>query len=314
MIHLSEDDVRHVLDLREAVDLVETALRDRACSRAVDVARERAHTSHGTLSILQGAAPEAGVVGYKAYYATPHGTRSHVYLYDAFSGEPLALIEAGWFNVLRTGAASGAATRLLARENAQVVGQIGAGRMGEGQLEAVCAVRPVRRALVYARTRDKLEAFCRRMSERLNLEVVPAESAEAAVRAADIVNVITKSATPVLLGAWLVRGQHVNAAGANVLSRRELDTEAVRRSDVIALDSRDTAMRECGDLLPLIEAGVLNWDALPELGEIAAGARPGRTGDEQVTLFESHGMALEDLYVAARVLERARAEGLGRDL
>jgi len=314
MLYITEDDVIRVLKMSDAVSLVERGLVDRARRLAVDVPRERARTPQGALNILQGAAPLAGVVGYKAYYVTPHGSHSHIYLYDADGGVPLAILEASHFNVVRTGAASGAATRHLARGNAAVVGQIGAGRMGAGQLEAVCAVRPVRSARVYSRTGDKLQAFCRMMSEKLGIEVMPAGSAETAVRGADIVNVITQSSTPVLLGAWIDPGQHVNAAGSNALSRRELDMAAMRRCELIVVDSRETARKECGDILPLVEAGLAYWDALPEIGEIAAGLRPGRTSDGQVTLYESHGMAIQDLYVAAKVIELARAQGLGRKI
>lgn len=309
MRFVSEADVSRVLTMRDAVDCVERALADHARGSAIDVPRERTRTGLGTLSILQGAAPQAGVTGYKAYYATPLGSRSHVYLYDAVSGVPLALIEANFFNVLRTGAASAAATRHLARKDATVLGQIGAGRIGAGQLEGVCAVRPIRSARVYARTRDKLEMFCADMSEKLGIEVLPADSAADAVRGADIVNVITKSAVPVLAGAWLTPGQHVNAAGNNQLSRRELDAEAVRRFDLIAVDSRDTARRECGELLPLVESGHLRWESVTEIGEIMAGLQPGRVSDEQITLYKSHGMAVQDLYVAARVLQLVRAQG-----
>ena len=314
MLYLSEQDVTHVLRMHDAIALVEDALRDRACGRASDNPRERTRTRLGTLNILQGAAPAAGVAGYKAYYATPHGSRSHLYLYDAVSGEPLALIEADAFNVVRTGAASGVATRHLARESACVVGQIGAGRMGAGQLEAVCAVRPIRSARIYSRTREKLERFCAAMAQRLGIEVLPAESAEAAVRGAHIVNVITRSGTPVLSGAWLEPGQHINAAGVNVLTRRELEVDAIERCDLLVVDSRDTARRECGDLLPLVEAGRVDWNVLPELGEVIAHLRPGRTADAQITLYKSHGMAVQDLYVGARVLERARTQGLGQAL
>lgn len=314
MLYLTEDDVRSTLVMSDAVERVEEALKHLARGAAVNVARERTRIPQGTLHILQGAAPEVGVIGYKAYYSTPAGTRSHVHLYDHSTGRPLALIEANFFNVVRTGGATGVATRYLARDDAAVVGQIGAGRMGAGQLEAVCRVRAVRRARVYARTRDKLEAFCEAMAVRLGIDVSPAESAASAVRGADIVNVITKSSTPVLPGAWLEAGQHVNAAGSNALTRRELDVEAVRRCEVVAVDSRDTARKECGDLLPLVEAGFAHWDALPEIGEIAAGLRSGRRSREQVTLYESHGMAIQDLYVAAHVLGLARARGLGSDI
>lgn len=314
MLYLTEQDVRSVLTMGDAIALVEQGLRDLAGQGAVDIPRQRTRTALGTLSILQGAAPSAGVAGYKAYYSTPHGSRSHIYLYHATSGDPLALIEANGFNVVRTGAATGVATRYLARGDSTIVGQIGAGRIGAGQLEAVCAVRAIRRARVYARTRDKLEAFCREMSERLDVEVLPADSGEAAVRGAHIINVITKSATPVLSGAWLEPGQHINAAGSNLLTRLELDADAVRRCDIVVVDSRETARRESGDLLPLVESGKLRWETLPELGEIMVATRSGRVDHQQVTLYESHGMAIEDLYVAAKVLALAEAQGLGRDL
>jgi ornithine cyclodeaminase len=128
------------------------------------------------------------------------------------------------------------------------------------------------------------------------------------------VNVITKSATPVLLGDWLEPGQHVNAAGSNALTRRELDLRAVQRCELIAVDSRETARKECGDLLPLVEAGWAHWESLAEIGEIAAGLRPGRTSDQQITLYESHGMAIQDLYTARKVYDLARAQGLGREV
>lgn len=314
MRHLNEEDVRGLLDMDTAIERVHAALVARALGRAVDVPRERVRVPQGIQHLLQGGAPEIGVVGYKVYYARPGAVRYHVHLFDVATGDYLAIVEASHLGMVRTGAASGVATRVLARADSRTVGQIGAGKQGVGQLEAVCAVRPIERACVYARTREPLVAWCEEMSARLGIPVEPADSAAAAVRGADVVNVITRSATPVLEGTWLEPGQHVNAAGANALSRRELDLAAAKRCDLLAVDARGTARKECGDLLPLVEAGLADWDTLPEIGEIAAGLRPGRTRDDQVTLFESHGMALQDLYVARAVLDRALAAGVGRDL
>ena len=315
MLYLSDQDIQQVLTMRDAIELVERAHVACAQGRAVDTPRTRTLSASRSLNILQAAAPEIGVTGYKAYYATPSGTQSHVYLYDYDSGKLLAQMDCNFhLNTTRTGAASGLATRHLARSTAHVIGQIGAGNHGASQLAAVCAVRPIKRAQVYARTREKLVAFCEQMSARLKIEIVAAESAEAAVRGADVVNLITKSAIPVLLGEWLAPGQHINAAGSNALMRRELDAEAARRCALIAVDSRGTARNECGDLLPLVEAGLLHWEALPEIGEIAAGMRPGRTSDEQITLYESLGLGIQDIYVAAKVLERARELKLGREI
>jgi len=312
--YLTEKDVKQLITMPLALEAVEAAHRALAEQRAVDVPRARIHLPAGTQHVLQAAAPELGYIGFKYYYTRPTGKSFYVHLMNTESAKLEAIIEAIHMSMVRTGAASGVATRYLASEDATVLGQIGAGHQGIGQLEAVCSVRRIRNARVYARNRDRLTAFCNTMSEKLGVEVTPAASAEAAVRGAHIVNVITKSAEPVLQGKWLEPGQHVNAAGSNALSRRELDEDAVKRCDVVTVDSRGTARNECGDLLPAIEKGWHRWETLTEIGEVVAGRAAGRTSPGQISLYESHGMGLQDLYVGAAVLALAREKGVGADL
>ncbi|HET9664927.1 MAG TPA: ornithine cyclodeaminase family protein [Burkholderiales bacterium] len=312
--YLTENDIKQLLTMPIALDCVQQALKAHAENRAIDVPRARIHLPSGTQHVLQAAAPELKLIGFKYYYTRPGGKSFYVHLMNTETARLEAILEAVWMSMVRTGAASGVATRCLAREDATTVGQIGAGFQGIGQLEAVCRVRKIRTARVYARTRERLNAFCERMSRQLEIEVIPAESAQAAVAGADIVNVITRSASPVLSGAWLEAGQHVNAAGSNALARRELDTAAVEKSDVITVDARATARRESGDLLPAVEKGTLRWDALVEIGEVIAGRAAGRTSASQITLYESHGMGLQDLYVGARMLQLAREQAIGTDL
>jgi ornithine cyclodeaminase/alanine dehydrogenase-like protein (mu-crystallin family) len=313
--YLTEKDVHGLLDMPTAIGLVERALADRALGRAVDVPRVRARIPAGTLHVLEAAAPELDLIGYKAYYsAVATGTRFFVHLFEATSGKPVAMIEASHLGMVRTGAASGAAARYLARKDAAVVGMIGAGKQAVGQLEAVCNVRKIEEIRVWSRSRDRAQKFCDDMLPKLNVPMRAVDSAEHAVRGVDIINVITKSATPVLKGEWLEPGQHVNAAGSNALTRREIDEAAARRADLIVVDARGTAKNECGDLLPLVEKGFLDWDALTELGDIIAGRAPGRTKPEQITLYESHGMGIQDIYVAGKLLEMARARNVGVDL
>jgi len=264
--------------------------------------------------VLQAAAPDLGWIGFKYYYTRPGGKTFYVHLIDIETAKLAAIIEAVWMSMIRTGAASAVATRYLANPEASILGQIGAGFQGIGQLEAVCAVRRIRAARVYSRTRDKLEAFCRKMSQQLGIEVIPAESARAAVQGAHIINVITKTATPVLLGEWLERGQHINAAGSNALNRRELDESAVERCELVTVDSRGTARNECGDLLPLVERGHVEWEHITEIGEVIAGDAAGRASATDITLYESHGMGVQDLYIGARMLELARERGIGTEL
>ena len=312
--YLTENEVKQLLTMKDAVSLVEEAMKARADGRASDVPRVRTRVPQGTLHVLEAAAPDLNRIGYKAYYSSPTGTRFHVHLYDMAKGPLEAILEASHLGMVRTGAASGVATRYLAREDASIVAMIGAGKQAVGQLEAVCEVRNIREVRVWSRKADTARNFCDALSGRLKLDMRVAESGAEAVRGAHIVNVITKAANPVLLGEWLEPGQHVNAAGSNSLVRRELDQAAVKRAGYITVDSRNTARNESGDLLPLTESGVLDWDALTEIGEVIVGRARRRSSPDEITLYESHGMGIQDLYVAHRVLELARARGVGVDL
>jgi len=191
---------------------------------------------------------------------------------------------------------------------------IGAGHQAIGQLEAVCAVRDIRAVTVYSRNSDRLRGFCTAMESRLGRSVQAAASGAEAVRGADIINIMTASATPVLTGDWLEPGQHINASGSNTLTRRELDDAAVLRCSRVVVDARGTARNDCGDLFPLVEMGIFHWDALPELGEVITGRAPGRSAKDDITLFESHGMAIEDIYVSRFVLDTAQQFALGVEL
>ena len=314
MRYLTEKDVAGLLTMPDALECVEQAMKARALARAIDVPRMRIRIPEGTQHVLQAAAPELGYIGFKYYYTTPRGKSMYVHLMNIANAKLEAIIEADWMGIMRTGAASGVASKHLAVKGASVLAQLGAGRQGVGQIEAVCRALDIKSVRVYARTRDKLEAWCKTQSQKLGIEVLPAASGAAALDGAHVVNVITKSATPVLHGEWLQPGQHINAAGSNALNRVELDEAAVRRCDLVTVDSRGTAANECGDLLAAVERGLLQWEALPEIGEVIAGRAPGRTSARQITLYESHGMGIQDIYVCARLLALARERGVGADL
>ncbi len=315
MIHyLTEKDVQQVLNMEILLETTERSLKDRALHNAIDIPRQRIYTPEGTQHVLQASSKAIGYTGFKYYYTRPTGKSFYVHLISIETGKLAAIVEAIWMSMVRTGAASGAATNYLANEDASIVGQIGSGYQSIGQLEAVCAVRKIKEARVYSRTRDKLEAYCKKMSDKLGVSVIPAESAEAAVRGAHILNVITKSATPTIKGEWLTPGVHINAAGSNALSRAEIDDATVKRCDLITVDSRGTAQKECGDLVSSAEKGVIQWEYLTEIGDVYAGLAPKRTSATQITLYESHGMGIQDLYGAAKALELAKARGLGVEL
>jgi len=315
VMFLGEQDVQDLLTMDIALEQVERALKDRALGRAVDVPRARIQTTAGIQHVLQACAPELGYIGFK-YYFTPPGKRgaTYVHLINMQTGKLEAIVEAVLLGMTRTGAASGVAAKYLANPGASVLAQLGAGYQGMGQLEAVVRALNIREARVYARTRDKLEAWCKKMADRLGIPVLAAASAPEAISGAHVVNIMTKSVTPVIDGDWLQPGQHVNAAGSNALSRREIDAKTVQRATLITVDSRGTARNECGDLIAAAETGRINWDTLTEIGEVIAGRMPGRASKDDITLYESHGMGIQDLYTAAKLLELARRRNVGTSL
>lgn len=304
-------EAEQLLDMPQAIALIEQAFRDLADGQAIDSPRRRSRMPGKTVHIMQALAPRIGVAGFKAGYSRGPGL---IHLYDYESGRYEAMIEADWLGRMRTAATTAVATRMLARQNASVVACFGLGRHGRFQLAAVSEVRKISTVQVFGRNRERVSGFCVAMSKRLGVPVVAAASAHEALAGADIVNLITPSATPLFDGAWLEAGQHVNAAGSNEFNRREIDLETIKRSDVIVVDSREVAQAESGDLLPAVDAGLVQWEHLASLADIVAGRRAARTSDQQITLFESHGMCIEDLYVAKHVLDAARQRNIGVDL
>ncbi len=311
---LKESDVERLLTMPLALELVERVHREYSAGEAIDVPRERTRLPKTALHILQGAVPSAGVFGYKAYTSSREGIRFLVYVFNAERGNLEAIVEANRLGMMRTGAAGGVAARHLSRPDSRVAGVFGAGWQAEGQIEALAAVRSLERVKVYSRRADRLAAFCARMGERLSLAVEPAASARETVEGSDIVVTITTAATPVFDGEWIQPGQHVNAAGSNSLLRQEIDEATVRKAARVVVDSRPSALKEAGDLLPALEKGRLHAGQLVEIGEVMNGTRPGRTQAGEVTLFESQGMAIQDLVIAAELARRARAAGLGTEV
>jgi len=215
---------------------------------------------------------------------------------------------------MRTGAASGIATRLLANAHARTLGVIGTGKQSRMQVAAVCTVRPIRQVRVFSRTAEYREAYARSLQSELGVEVVPASSAQACVAEADVVVTITKSAEPVCRAEWLAEGAHVNVAGANSDARREVDAETVLRAAVKVTDHVAQAKEEAAEFRALVAAGKLEWSAIRELGELVTGKAKGRTSPSELTLFKSLGIALEDVAFAELVYERALATGVGRPI
>lgn len=311
---LTEADVTALLPMPLALEAVEEVFRWQGEGKLTNRPRVRLPVPGGLLQVMPAAVPEARVMGLKAYATVRGQAKFVVLLFSTESGALLAVIEADRLGQMRTGAASGVATKYLARRDADRVGCYGTGWQARSQLEAVCAVRRVREVRVYGRDPERRARFAEEMSATLGVPVTPADRPEAVAREASILITITGSKTPVLEGRWIMPGAHVNAAGSNALQRAELDVEAVRRASLVVTDSLEQARLECGDLVAPIEQGVLRWEDVHELGEVVAGKRPGRRGPDDVTLFESQGVAMEDVAVAARLVARARERQTGREI
>src|ERR1051325_3855817 len=215
---------------------------------------------------------------------------------------------------LRTGAASGVATKYLARENSCVAAIIGTGGQARTQLEAVAAVRKLESARVYGRDAAKREKFCTEMSPRLGIPVSSSGSSGEAVRGADIVCTATTSSQPVVFGADLTPAVHINAIGANHAHKRELDDETVASADVIVVDSVEQSRQEAGDLIIAFKEDEICWTGVRKLSDVVAGRVSGRTSNAEITLFKSNGIASWDLAVAMKVYAAARKKKLGREL
>jgi ornithine cyclodeaminase/alanine dehydrogenase-like protein (mu-crystallin family) len=297
-----------------ALEAVEQGLRKMALDEAQNVPRARTQTDHAMLHVLSAAAKGLGVLGYKAYATSRKGASFHIGLFDGRTGALLSLMQADFLGQMRTGAASGVATEYMARPEASEVGLFGCGKQARTQLLAICKVRKINRAQVYSPNEEHRRRFAAEMSERCQTEVVPVARPEMAAEDKDIVITATTSREPILNGHWLAEGTHINAVGSNFLGKAEMDAVAVRRCETIVVDSKDQARLEAGDFVQALEDGSIHWADVHELGQVIVGRYTGRKHPQDVTLFKSLGIAIEDVAVAARVYEKATAAGVGRTI
>ncbi len=311
-LFLREADVEKLVTMEMALDAVERAFRLQGEGKAEIAPRRRCRLEKGLLHVMSASLPD--LAGLKSYTTVAGTARFHVYLYAGDDGRLLSIMEANKLGQMRTGAASGIATRYMARQDASRVGILGTGWQARSQLEAVRAVRQIETIVAFGRDKQRRETFCKEMTEQLGVGVYPAGSAEEAANDMDIVITATAAKEPVLRGEWLAAGAHINAIGSNSLSRQELDVEAVRRSACVVVDSLEQAKMESGDLARAAEADAFYWEDARELGLVVTGEFPGREEAKEITLFKSNGIALEDVALAGKIYHAAVAAGLGENL
>jgi ornithine cyclodeaminase len=324
---LNADDVRQALPMRQAIPAMKSAFAALADGRAEMPLRCRlAVAPHEAVTLampafVNGADGQSLTV--KVVSVFPHNTVRGlatvfgvVLLLEADSGRPLALLEGGSLTALRTGAASGVATELLSRPGSEVAAVFGAGVQARTQLEAVCAVRPIRKAWIYSRTPSRAAALAAEMAGQGDIpgDLRVATAAMEAVAEADVVCTATTSSQPVFADTDLKPGVHINAVGAYTPQMREVPGATVRRA-LVVVDARAAALAEAGDLLIPIREGLIGANHIhAELGEIVLGRQPGRTAEGQVTVFKSVGLAVQDALAATTAYQNARAMGLGHQV
>lgn len=314
VLFLNEEDVKSILTMADAVKVLEEMFRQQGLGNIINNPRQRVRTKDSMLHYLAGALPHLGVMGYKAYTTHKGGMKFRVFLHDIESGELMSIMEGNYMGMIRTGAVSGVATKFMARENTHRVGIYGAGWQARGQLAAMCAVRDIKGIKVFSRNKEKRQEFAKFMEELLEVEVAPAVTPEDAAEDADCVITATSAFEPVFTSDWLTPGMHVNAIGGNFLFKREISENTVRSAGKKVVESIEQCMIEAGEFLPLIEKGRMKWSDLIELGDVVTGKVSGRDTEEEITLFKSVGVAVEDIAVAAHIYNIAKKAGIGTSL
>jgi ornithine cyclodeaminase/alanine dehydrogenase len=321
MLVLSRADIAAVIDMGEVIEAVQTAHGEHAAGRASQPTRTSVAVPGTESAILPmtaalAAPPAAGI---KLLSIFPDNAAAGlpplsavIVLVDLATGRCSAVLEGGLLTAYRTAAASAVATRQLAREDSTVLGLIGAGLEARTHLDAIRLVRPIETVAVWSRTSATATAFAEDVADR-GIAVRIEDDPEAVVRAAHVLCTLTPSPTPIVKGAWLQPGTHVNAVGTHWIDKREVDTEAVARARVV-VDSHDANVRECGDLMiPVAEGAIELAHFADEIGEVVNGEKPGRTGME-ITMYQSVGVAIQDVATARLIAERAKERRIGTEI
>lgn len=317
---LNRDQVRDLLDMRAAIDAVEGALVEFSAGHAVMPVRVVTSVpAHGGIVLgMPAFLGQTNALGTKivtVYKDNPSKglptILAVVVVNDPATGKVEAIMDGGYLTAVRTAAASAVGTKYLARKDAKVVGILGTGVQGESHLWAMREVANVERAVIYNRSRAKAEKFRDEQSRRFDMPIEIVEGEEAVCRASDILILATTATTPVIKCEWLKPGVHINAVGSHSPPARELDTDTVCRARIV-VDSREANLKESGDLLiPMSEGKLAAEQFQDEIGEVAAGKKPGRRSDDEITIYKSVGIAIEDVATGDLVLRRAREKGIG---
>lgn len=320
VVIINQQEVTELLPMRECITAMENVFRSLVAGECMLPLRQIMWLEEriGALGMMPSYCKTTGTIGVKAVTffpgneGTEHDThQGAVLLYESKRGRLISMVDATAITAIRTAAVSGVATKLLAREDVKTLALIGSGVQARVHLDAMMVSRPISSVRVCSKSLERAEAFVNAVAPRAGIAITAIESVQEAVDGADIVCTVTSSPDPILKGAWLTPGTHVNAVGSSVPFVRELDGEAVQRSKLF-VDRRESAINEAGDFVIAKRDGLITDDhILGEIGEVLTGAVPGRTAPDDITLFKSVGLAVEDLAAARHVYDKACKNGVG---
>jgi len=314
-LHINESEVKSVFTMPRAIEAVEAISKRQAAGEVLVHPRRRFELPDGAFFHHMAAADvPGGFVATKQYTYVGGKLKFLVSLFSTKNGDLLSLIEADILGQMRTGAASGVATKYLARKDAVTAGIVGTGLQARTQLEAIAAVRELKSVKVYGRDTERREKFASETSARFAIPVKAVATATEATADVSIICTATTANQPVVAGDGVSPGTHINAIGANHMKKRELDAATVARCSRIYVDSIEQSRQEAGDLVLGFAGYEQRWDTVRELSSLVAGICPGRTDDSQITLFKSNGIAAWDLAAAICVYRLAQEQKLGRAL
>jgi alanine dehydrogenase len=317
---LSRGQVQELLDMRAAIDAVESALVEFSAGQAVMPVRVTTTVpAHGGVVLgMPAFLGQSNALGTKIVTVYKNNPArglptilAVVVVNDPETGKVEAIMDGGYLTAIRTAAASAVGTKYLARAESRTLGILGTGVQGFSHLWAMKEVAALEEVVIYNRSADKAREFKRQYAERFGLPIEIAPNEEAVCRAADILVLATTAAEPIIRREWLKPGVHINAVGSHSPGARELDGETVAAARIV-VDSREANLKESGDLLIPLSEGKIGQEAFDdEIGEVAVGKKPGRRSPDEITIYKSVGIAIEDVATASLVLRRARAQGVG---
>lgn len=320
---LNRDDVIKVLDMSDCMDVVEKAFAELANGTAVLPLRINITPPDGLALYMPAYLKELGALACKVVTVYKNNPKVHnmpttigkVLLQDPATGDVICIMDGGYLTAVRTGAASGVATKYLARDTkGQVAGIFGAGVQAKMQLWAVAVARDLKKAYVYDVSTEAAGNFKTEMSNKLNLEIEIAQSADDIINNCDIICTATSSPEPIFDGNNVKEGTHINGIGSHTPNARELDTAIIKRSKFIA-DSYEACLKEAGDIMIPINEGAIDKNHMfAELGEVVTKKKPARENDTEITLFKSNGLAIQDVATAKLIYDKAVAAGIGQDV